>query len=230
MLISPYFSPRPFGGEGLGVRGKRHAGLGIQALTRFASAFNPSRSMPMNYEVEQKFHLVDPAAASVRLKVLGARQLEEVVQRDQYFNHPSRDFAQTDEALRIRRIGDACRLTYKGPKIDTETKTRQEIELPICSDPADGEKFADVLVALGFRPVAEVKKSRRTLHLQWQGREVEVALDTVIGLGDFLEIELQADDASLAEAKACLHSLATELGLGQPERRSYLEMLLEKSS
>ena len=44
---------------------------------------------------------------------------------------PCRDFAQTDEALRIRTVGDTSFVTYKGPKLDATTKTRRELELPL---------------------------------------------------------------------------------------------------
>ena len=77
----------------------------------------------------------------------------ELVQRDRYFNHPSRDFAQTDEALRIRTQGRETRITYKGPIVDSQTKTRREIEIPVGAHDGDDEKLAQVLVLLGFREV-----------------------------------------------------------------------------
>ena len=63
---------------------------------------------------------------------LGATIEPPVVQVDQYFAHPARDFAQTDEALRLRRVGKQNFITYKGSKIDATTKTRREIELPLA--------------------------------------------------------------------------------------------------
>ena len=53
-----------------------------------------------------------------------------------------------------------------------------------------------------------------------------MAIDTVTGLGDFLELEILASAAEIPLAVSSLQSLAAEIGLGQPERRSYLEMLL----
>ena len=58
----------------------------------------------MHFEVEQKFALANPAAVADRLAELGATDAQTVVQVDRYFNHPARDFAQTDEALRLRRV------------------------------------------------------------------------------------------------------------------------------
>jgi adenylate cyclase class 2 len=178
----------------------------------------------MNYEVEQKFPVSDLAAVVERLAAMGALVKESKLEVDLYFNHPSRDFAVTDEALRIRQAGPACRITYKGPKIDTATKTRRELELNL--DPTEAAGWAEMLQALGFRPVVEVRKNRRKSHVDWQGRQVEVSLDDVAEVGYFVELELIADDQSLAAAKSCLASLANHLSLTTTERRSYLELLL----
>jgi adenylate cyclase class 2 len=180
----------------------------------------------MHFEVEQKFPLADSAFAEQRLRELGAIDGPVMTQVDTYFNHPARDFAVTDEALRIRQIGEANFITYKGPKLDATTKTRKELELPLPTGAKSAESFAEMLLALGFRRVAEVRKQRRTLHLQWQGRDAEIALDQVDRVGTFIEIELSATEADLEAAKTCLASLAAELNLKNAERRSYLELLL----
>jgi adenylate cyclase class IV len=56
---------------------------------------------------------------------------------------------------------------------------------------------------------------------------VEVAVDEVDRLGSFVELEVLASEKTLDAARACVVSLAAELGLSVSERRSYLEMLLE---
>ena len=90
-------------------------------------------------------------------------------------------------------------------------------------------RWTELLVALGFRSVAEVAKSRRTGHIEWEGRQVEIALDEVGHLGTFIELEIAADEADVEPARNCLASLAAKLGLERSERRSYLELLLGKS-
>src|SRR5262245_2449607 len=89
------------------------------------------RSEGRMVEVEQKFRDVDFAVLERRLRELGAVEGKQREEADHYFNAPDRDFARTDEALRIRRIGSANCVTYKGPKRDLQTKTRTEIEVPL---------------------------------------------------------------------------------------------------
>lgn len=180
----------------------------------------------MEYEVERKFRVASCAAAEEKLARLGAWPGSTCHQTDLYFAHPVRDFAQTDEAVRLRRIGSCNLVAYKGPKIDAVTKTRREIEVPL----ADGEEaaagFAAWLAAVGFHPVAEVRKRRWTWRLPIGERQITVALDEVEGLGSFVELEIIADQDELDAARELLAVVAQELDLGQDERRSYLELLL----
>jgi len=180
----------------------------------------------MKYEVEQKFRLADPAALEARLAAMRGTVEGAIVQVDRYFAHPSRDFASTDEALRIRSAGGENWVTYKGPKIDAATKTRRELELAIEPGEAGAARFAELLTALGFKPVAAVRKRRRKAIVPWSGRQVELVLDDVEGVGQFCELELSADEAGLDSARAVLATVASHLGLVDSERRSYLEMLL----
>jgi adenylate cyclase class 2 len=59
------------------------------------------------FEVENKFPVPDLAAVEQQLQAYGAQFDQAVEQVDHYFAHPVRDFVKTDEALRLRRIGDS---------------------------------------------------------------------------------------------------------------------------
>ena len=181
----------------------------------------------MKYEVEQKFPISDVAALEAKLAAIGAEVLGPRLEVDLYFAHPARDFAQTDEALRIRRKGMSNSITYKGPKIDKTTKTRREIELPLPSGDEAAAAWKGLLGAIGFTPVGEVRKSRRKVDIPWQDRRIEGSLDEVEHLGQFAELELVVEPDEVEAAKACIASLAQHLGLSRSERRSYLELLLE---
>lgn len=184
------------------------------------------------YEVELKFPLTDAAAVERALGNLAARFDPAIDQVDRYFAHPARDFAETDEALRLRRTGDTLAITWKGPRIGRAAKTRREIELPLAaiSDSIGPlptlEAWTELLEALGFRQVREVGKRRCPARIHWRGATVDLAWDHVAGLGDFLELEILAAKDGIPGAIELLESLAAELGCGPPERKSYLELLL----
>jgi adenylate cyclase, class 2 len=178
------------------------------------------------YEVEMKFPVADVSALESRLHELGGVISEPKTEIDVYFAHPARDFAQTDEALRIRRKGDSNSITYKGPKIDALTKTRHEIDLPLPPGEDAAAVWTGLLGSLGFSPVGEVRKSRRKANIAWQGRNVEVSLDSIDRLGTFVELELIAASEDVAAARDCILALAASLKLANSERRSYLELVL----
>lgn len=201
------------------------------------------------WEVEQKFPLASPIIAnpsvsgakppiwvqnpqtateiSGQLAKLGAHWSEPIVQVDIYFAHPSKNFRETDEALRLRRVGNDNVITYKGPKLDQTMKTREEIELPIASGPEGLAQFQTLLERLGFNAVSEVHKVRVPGVLNWNDCEIHLALDSVQGLGDFLELEMIATADELARAKQQIEHLAAQLSLTQTERRGYLDLLMQ---
>ena len=184
----------------------------------------------MSFEVEMKFPLNDTKHFVPLLRGVGAEETETQTQVDRYFNHPSRDFSETDEALRLRSMGERNVITYKGPKLDTITKTREEIEVEFERGAEGVTHLSQVLTLLGFKESLTVHKTRRVFQLDWQDREVEVLLDQVADLGQFAEIETIALEGDQDAAKECVLSLAAKLGLKDSERRSYLCMLIEKNA
>jgi adenylate cyclase class 2 len=200
------------------------AGLGPPDKTSGPIGMSDSQT----FEVELKFPIADADEITLQLLARGAQHGGVVRQSDLYFQHPCRDFRQTHEALRLRRTDDGVRITYKGPIVDTRTKMRREIELPVGRDPADVDQFHELLTILGFEPVRGVEKLRALYDLSWEGRTLELAVDAVDGLGTFLEIEAMAHGSDRDAARDAILRLAENLGLKNPERRSYLQLLIEK--
>lgn len=188
------------------------------------------------YEVEIKVP-ADADAVRDRLREAGADRVDARSQRDAYYDAPHRDFAETDEALRLRResplpdgIGadaetpsaaETTTVTYKGPLLDAGSKTRVEHETAVD----DGEAMADALSGLGFEPAAVVEKHREF----WSFAGFTVTLDAVDGVGEFVEIEREVDDEDAIESTRddALEAL-DRLGLdGDSQvRTSYLGLLL----
>lgn len=168
----------------------------------------------MPKEIELKYRCEDSQEIRSRLLKLGASFVKAVKQVDIYFQHPCRDFAESDEALRLRiEEGGVCELTYKGPRERSGVKAREEL-LTTVNDPA---AVVAMLERLGFLEVARIEKTREVYILSG----VEVALDDVRSLGTFVELEDKGGGAGN------LRRVAAELGIsGEPLRETYLEMLL----
>jgi adenylate cyclase class 2 len=184
---------------------------------------------PETFEVELKFPIADADDMTLQILARGARRGGVVRQSDLYFQHPSRDFRQTHEALRLRRTEDGLRITYKGPIVDARTKMRREIELAVGRDPSDFDQFRELLKILGFEPVRGVEKTRAVYDLKCEGRDLELAVDAVDGLGTYLEIESLAQASDREAARDIILRLAENLGLKNPERRSYLQLLIQQA-
>lgn len=165
-------------------------------------------------EIEIKSYCDDHAPVAAKLRAMGARPEGSHKEQDLYLNHPCRDFKDTDEALRLRQASGRVILTYKGPKIGTAAKTRLEEEVTVD----DFDTALAILKNLGFVEFGSVTKMRDIYRLDG----MEICLDTVEGVGRFVEIEMKGTERERIEAD--LFRFAGELGLGRFERRSYLEL------
>lgn len=185
-------------------------------------------------EIELKASL-DPERAlqlEDQLPALGLTFDHWTLECDRYYQAPDRDFLKTDEALRLRQYETQeeklVYLTYKGPKLDPLSNTRQEIETPVGQAPG----LDAVLTALGYKPILTVKKKRRTFKGTGPLLNVSLCLDQVEGLGPFVEVEyLAADDLSPEKREGIrnrLLSLLDTLGIARDRltRQSYLELLM----
>lgn len=171
----------------------------------------------MTMEVEIKSRADDFFRIRRKLSDMGAEYLGKVRQRDIYFNHPSRDFIETDEALRIRYSDERTFITYKGPRMDRKTKSREEIEFEISS----GHAAEKILERLGFKRSGEVSKLRENYSID----NMQISLDDVESLGRFVEIEIKGEHNEENIEK--LFTIAKKLGLKEFITESYLEMVLK---
>jgi len=164
-------------------------------------------------EVEVKAK-IDNRKVEEKLLSSGGIFVGEENQVDTYFQHPCYDLKKKDEALRVRESKGSVYLTFKGPRIDKETKTRCEIEVKV-----EGDIFS-LLEAIGFLPFARIKKKRRIFR--W--RSLQISVDRVEKLGNFIEIEGKS-----FEEKPSIFYLLEILGIKRSclIRKSYLELLCE---
>ena len=191
-------------------------------------------------EIELKFHVDDEMSLQERLRELGADRVAIEHHVDTYFNHPCRDFAETREALRIRKVDGRPLVTYKGRKLPGEVKARRELEWALdggClvgdsnSGDHDGARMRELLIHLGFREVATVTKQRQLYRYRDEHGPLAITIDRVERLGLFGEVEVLADDETEVEAaRTRVLAVGATLGFTNSEPRSYLQMQIEKES
>lgn len=158
---------------------------------------------------------------------MGFRKAARFRQRDTYFDNEAGEIRGGGKALRIRETEDLMKgivtaeLNFKGPRMDQVSMTRQELETEV----GQAETGRRILAALGFSPVLPEVVKERT---EYRREEITAALDRVEGLGDFLELEILADEETEnGKVLQKLEELLGELGyqMGDTVTRSYLSML-----
>ena len=177
-------------------------------------------------EVEIKLPVHRRAAIEKGLRSLHFEPGDLIRESDIYFTSDFHDFMGSDEALRLRdsenlsRAATSSFLTYKGPKLDTVSSTRQELETAV----SDSGVCRDILLSLGYRELSPVRKLRQYYH---RG-PLTACVDQVEGLGSFLELELLVETEedrpeALKKIEAILHDL--DCRMEDTTRYSYLYML-----
>lgn len=170
-------------------------------------------------ETEAKFRVESLEPVRRRLKDLGAVFLEACEETDIYYNYEAEvcgDLALSDEALRLRISKGRVELTYKGPRLEGPYKSRVELTVTV-SDPA---MMSEILRHMGLAEAAVVRKRREKYRLG----DTVVSLDSVEGLGTFVEIEYAG---GRGDASKTISRVAGLLGLTNPTSKSYLELIVE---
>lgn len=186
------------------------------------------------YEVELKFKITEfGEPIGWKLKEIGASCIDDeaachMLIADTYYNIPG-DAA--GKAFRVRAITStlpssygetAYYLTCKGKALETTSKTRREIEIKIDGDIKEITAFVELL---GCTKVGVVEKTRQEWRVANDKWHFMICIDT-IAIGQYLEIELIVKtEEECAPASDAILELASRLNLGEPERRSYFELL-----
>ena len=183
----------------------------------------------MSIEVEIKLKINDKKNIEEKLLETGFRKGALVQESDTYYMAAHHDFVVLDEALRVRSTENrttgekSAAITYKGAKLDKISMSRQELETTV----GDAKICRAILEHIGFWPVPSVEKLRQYYHK----KNITACADMVMGLGDYLELEVIADsDEKKEQALEQIEEILQILGYSMQDttRTSYLSMLLAK--
>ncbi len=183
--------------------------------------------MNKNIEVELKFPILNGNNIEDFLTQKATFKYESF-QHDVYYNAPHRDFLENNnnvsEWLRIRVAKGEAQINYKDwqPR-DKKIKTHcKEFEANVDSY----EQLKEILNALNFTKLIEVKKTRKA----WDYMETEISIDSVEGLGFFIELEYKGEIEEVELSRKHLFKVlkALKAETGELDRRGYPYLLIEK--
>jgi adenylate cyclase class 2 len=139
----------------------------------------------MPLEIEVKFLAPAPEEIRRRLADLGARSSGRAFESNLRFDDEHRTLLAKGSLLRLR-ADRRYLLTFKAPSAEggADFKVHRELEVEV----ADFDRTAQILQALGYRPVQRYEKWRETYPLGG----TDICLDT-LPFGEFLEIEGEKD-------------------------------------
>lgn len=127
-----------------------------------------------------------------------AKFIGEKHQIDRYFTPAYRDFTSVrpvNEWLRLRDSSGEFSINYKNWHREEDGRSHycDEYETTI-KNPGQME---NIFQALEIKPLVEVDKRRKI----WRYKDIEITLDSVKGLGEFVEIEYKGTDTSKKPAE-----------------------------
>ena len=142
--------------------------------------------MPTNKEIEIKYILENPEDLVQKLNECAIFK-GDYLQSDTYYNPPHIDFLKNPENiskwLRVRCQNGNSSINFKSfyPEESFPKTHCKEYETQVASS----EALQLILEALDFKPLIIVKKLRRS----WDFNDIEISIDTVESLGNFVELE-----------------------------------------
>lgn len=173
-------------------------------------------------EVEVKARISDCAKIIAQLEALDCVFSEPLVQKDIIFLPKGRDFSNIvsgDSVLRIRNSNDKLIMTLKRQLSNELDNLEHEIVID------DAKQGAEIIQNMGYRRALQVEKTRR--KTKYEG--MTICIDSVEGLGDFIEVEkLTTDDSEKTQDE--LFTFLQTLGLTERVFEGYDTMIAKKSN
>lgn len=167
-----------------------------------------------NKEVEIKVK-VENAASLLAFLGKNAEFKSEERQVDEYFTPAHRNFLAerpVREWLRLRDENGKFSVNYKNWHFDSNGKTSSCDEFETRVE--DSAKLRSLFAAIGIKPVVKVDKARR----KWHYENYEIAVDSVEGLGEFVEIELRGSSADPKQVTDGMMDFLRQRGVGKIQR------------
>ena len=164
-------------------------------------------------EIEAKIKLKSPSRLRALLNSAEAECKGIILEKNWLYDYPDRALTKGDKMLRIRQ-DKRIRMTFKGPRGDSEYKSREEVEVEF-PELGGASSFIE---SIGFVKWFYYERYRET----WELDRCEIVLDELPFLGLYVEIEgSEEQDVTSAIKRLKLPRRYTS--------DTYIELLLEHS-
>lgn len=173
------------------------------------------------YEVESKVHVKNPKALKAKLKKLGKYKGLQI-KKDIYYCLPQ-SFP-PKQKLRVRDKGKTIEVNYKKSESYKQgVHAKKETEFNI----SDKANFIELIKHFGFE--IYMPKIKRTELYQTKDK-VNLELNHVKGLGNYLEIEILCKKSQITKARKRIVEIREQLGftLKNVEKRGYTREIWQK--
>jgi adenylate cyclase class 2 len=159
-------------------------------------------------EIEARYRIESALNPAGLLAAMGICFGDPIEQDDQAYAPSSWNYGMPRLGIPFARlrtqVGEHL-FTVKTPITDVRTCVEQETPI------ADRDAMHEAILMMGFKPTVRIQKSRRIS----ERAGMTLCLDSVDGVGDFLEVEIIVDDsnADLEQARFELESFVDSLSL-----------------
>lgn len=178
-------------------------------------------------EIEIKAQVQDLESLIDKIKYAGYEISEPISQRDEVFTRGEAAGMKNSVFLRIRQqtIVGRTKSVFTLKKVVDGHGDKIECETGVT----DGSEMRRAIRELGFAPYSLVEKNRRMAHAD----RIEICLDSVENLGNFVEFEKLAEEASDHDAVVDeLWDFAEQFGVNRADavNKGYDVLTREKNS
>lgn len=162
-------------------------------------------------EIEVKAKIKNISRIKSKLENLGCKFGKPLIQKDKIFIHKNIQYPYKDKekaVLRIRKSNGKYFLTLKKNKSNELDCLEKETQI------INPEKIQIILELMGYRIIAEVSKER----YKCKYKDLEICLDKVKNLGNFIEIEKIIKGGNGKEIQKQLFKFLKTIGIKEKDQ------------
>ena len=145
--------------------------------------------MKIKVETEKKYYCIEPEKLIEQALSLNFKEIQRVIETDEYFTDIESEFIKNRTCLRIRKKDNNMEITYKG-KSNSLLGQYCKLENNISCNIEEYNNFVNLFSSLGYYSYVEVYKERIIYELKSDKYKYSIMIDKLPELGGFVEFEI----------------------------------------